>query len=492
MIDIIIKLFLKPMKRSIILTCLSLLIYSNAFSQSNVWTLEKCFSYAKENNIQLKQTQINTELSELDLEQSKSNRLPFVSGVFNQRLNFGRSIDPTTNQFRSQTLPTTFIGLNTGVDVFRGFNLKNSIKRSELSLKDAKFQENIQENNLGLSIVSAYLEILRSKDQLNVLNEQLSITQQQKSRIEKLINAGVLPKGDILNIESQIANEQLGIVNAENALSFAKLNLMQILEYYEEEIDVAIPEIEVPSPEELANYDVEKIYTLSLKNLPEIKSAELQKDIAETDVELAKGQQYPTVTLAGGASSNYAGIKLPTEYEEVNLPIGVAVNGEQQFPVFPIVPFNVPVEGGKTKAIPFGTQINENFSYNIGVNVSVPIFNRNQIKNGIKRSEIAMKNAELTQKIAQNTLYQTIQQAYQVARAASKAYETNKKNIISLEQSLANIEKRYDLGLSTALEYATARNNLAVAKLNLNSAKYEYMFRLKILDFYAGKSLNLK
>ena len=475
------------MKKNLILICVSLFLYTNTFSQSNVWTLEKCFSYAKENNIQLKQTQINTELSELDLSQSKSNRLPFLNGSFAERFNFGRSINPTTNSFESQTLPTTFIGLNAGVDVFRGFNLKNNIKRSELSLKDAKFQESIQENNLGLNIVSAYLEILRAKDQLNVLNEQLSITQQQKSRTDKLIKAGVLPKGDILNIESQIANEQLGIVNAENALSFAKLGLMQILEYYEEEIDVVAPKMEVPSPKELENYDVEKIYTLALKNLPEIKSAELQKDIAETDVELAKGQKYPTVSLAGGASSNYAGIKQPT-FELMPVEFGSVMVGDQ---MFPIVIEDQPVRTGE-EVTPFGTQMNENFNYNIGLNISVPIFNRNQIKNSITRSEIALKNADYTQKIARNQLYQTIQQAYQLARAASKAYETNNKNIVALEQSLANIEKRYDLGLSTALEYATARNNLAVAKLNLNSAKYEYMFRLKILDFYAGKSLNLK
>ncbi len=483
------------MKKLLLLNCIILITCQIGFAQSDLWTLEKCFAYAKENNIQLKQTQISTEFSELDLDQSKANRLPFLNGVFAERFNFGRSIDPTTNEFRSQTLPTTFFGLDAGVDVFRGFTLKNNIKRSELALRDAKVQERIQENNLGLDIVSAYLEILNAKDQLNVLNEQLTITQQQKSRTEKLIKAGVLPKGDILNIESQIANEQLGIVNAENAVSFAKLNLMQILEYYDGEIEVAVPEMDIPSFDDLAKYNVEKIYTQAIKNLPEMQSADLQKEIAETDIEIAKGRQYPTVSLSGGASSNFAGIKLPVfsdnpDFE--NNPIALAQTGASPNLDNDLVVYRPTPIPEKSAVTPFGTQMNENFSYNLGINVSVPIFNRFQIKNGIKRSEIAMKNAEIGKKITQNTLYQTIQRAYQVARAAAKAYETNQKNLESLEQALANIEKRYDLGLATALEYATARNNLAVAKLNLNSAKYEYVFRLKILDFYEGKPLNFK
>jgi len=465
-----------------------MLFGSDCFAQSDIWTLERCFRYAKENNIQLKQTEMSTEFAELDLDQSKANRLPSINGIANQRFNFGRSIDPTTNEFRSQTLPTTFFGLNASMDVFNGFSIQKNIKRSELALEDAKFQERIQENNLGLSIVSAYLEILRAQDQLTVLREQINITKQQKDRTEKLIKAGVLPKGDILNIESQIANENLNIVNAENVVSFSKLNLMQILEYYDTEIQVVVPDMETPSSEDLIKFSVEQVYTLAMKNLPEMQSADLKKQIADMDVDLANAQKYPSVSISGGAGSNFAGIKLPTSFEFVPTEVGRVEFEDTSFPIV----IDQPVASGERKVIPFGTQMNENFSYNLGINVSVPIFNKYQIKNGIKRSEIARRNAQLTEKITQNQLYQTIQQAFQSARSAAMTYETNKKNIDALEQALQNIEKRYDLGLSTALEYATARNNLAIAKLNLNAAKYEYVFRLKILDFYQGKPLNFK
>ncbi len=458
--------------------------FSSLTAQTDVWTLERCFKYAKENNIQLKQSEINTEFAELDLEQSKNNRLPFVNGSASQFFSFGRSQNPITFELNTRATPVTSFGLNTGIDLYRGSSLKNSIKRSELALKNTEVQNKIQENNLELNIVSAYLEILKAKDQLKVLQEQTLISQSQKERTEKLINAGVLPQGDILSILAQISNEELRIVNAENSLEFATLNLRQILEYYEGPLEVVYPSIAPPSANELSKKPVDEIYAKAIGKLPEVQSAQLQTEIAEKDVDIAKANKKPSVSLVGGASTNFLALKGSTVSDFELEQIGFAVNGLDSYEVF--APKPVFVEGSIS---PFFTQLNNNLSYNIGLNVTIPIFNRYQFNNNIERSKLAVRNADLSSRITKNNLYQAIQQAYQAARSAAIAYESNLSSIESLNQALTNVEKRYELGMATALEYESARNNVAVARLNINSALYEYVFRLKILDFYEGKQI---
>jgi len=466
-----------------------LLVFVGLFSENLVaqesWTLEKCLRYARENNLELKQARINTKLTELDLQQSRFNRYPNLNGNVSQRINFGRFVNPTTNAFVETTsTPTTSLGLSSSVDLFTGFRNIRSIEKSELQVENAEVQYRISQNNLDLQIVSAYLEILKSEEQISVLKEQSLITQKQKERTEKLINAGVLPQGDILNLQAQIANEELTLVNAENMVEMAKLNLAQTLQYYDKPINIVKPDIEPPSESDLATLSVNKIYTQALKKLPEMQSVELQKKIAEKDVEIANSGKYPTLSLSGGASTNFAGVEGPLNYGFEVVPIGFTSAFDTVYNVAPVV-----TESGVR---PLGTQFNSNFTYYAGLNLSVPIFNRYQVKNNITRSKISQENTLLQSELTKRNLLQTIQQAYQSAVAAAKTYEVNQRNIESLQLSFNNIEKKYELGLANALELSTAQNQLAVAKLNLNSAKYEYLFRLKILEFYQGKPLNLK
>ena len=459
----------------------------NDLHGQKTWTLEECLNYALDNNIQFKQTNLGTEFAEIDLEQSKYNRYPSVNGGITQQFNFGRSIDPTSYEFVQQTTPITALNLSANMDVFTGFRNKYTIERNEIALKEAGVQEQIQENNIGLSVVSAYLDVLNAQEQIKVLKEQAQITVQQKDRTEKLIRAGVLPKADILTIESQIANEEVNLVNAENMLALAQLNLAQIMNY-EGIPNVVVPSLAAPSLAELERMNVETIYREALKKLPEMQSATMQEEMSKKDVLIAESGKYPNVSLFGGASTNFAGIKIPTgnvlSFNIDTIPAGfVAETGQQ---VVDFSPTDVKVE---EKITPLGTQFKNNFSYNLGLNVSVPIFNRFQVKNNIARSQLSVKNAELQTQQIRNNLRQTIQQAYQAARMAAKTYESTQKTITALEQNAANLKKRYELGASTALEYQTAQNDLAVAKLNLNSAKFDYIFRLKILDFYQGREI---
>ncbi len=458
------------------------------------WTLERCIQYAKTNNIELQQSRLQTEFAEIDLKQSRFNRYPSINGQLSPRINFGRFINPITNTFTETSTTTLFVGLNASIDLFTGFRLLRSIEKSELQLQNTLVQNQVTENNMSLRIISAYLDILQAEEQIKILQEQSLVTKAQKDRTSKLIRAGVLPQGDILNIEAQIANEELTIVNAENVAELARLNLAQILDYYDQPIQVVSPEIDPPSENELALLNVNKIYTQALKKFPEVKSIELQKQIAEKDVAIAKSGLYPNVSLSAGTSSNWSGAaKIPDGFVALPpSPTGDFLIVNTGTGVDTLYTLSIGAMPTTENLIPFGRQIQTNLSYNVGLSVSIPIFNKYQVRNNIARSELSYKNAQYQGELTKRNLLQSIQQAYQAAVAASKSYEVNQRNIESLTQAFKNMEKKYELGLATALELSTAQNQLSVARINLNASKYEYLFRLKIIEFYQGKPLNLR
>jgi len=463
------------------------LFCSFQLSAQEKWSLEECLQYARENNISLQQSRLNIAGSEIDLDQSRSNRLPSVNGSASHVYNFGRSNDPTTNEFIEQRIQTNNFGVQGNMDLFRGFNLKHSIERDRYSLESSQLQHRVAENDLALVIVGAYLNILRSRDQIEVLKEQVSITNEQKVRVEKLIAAGTLPRGDILDLEAQVANNEVSIVQADNALELAKLSLAQTLDFFDE-LDIDDPTIDVPSTTLIEQMSVQEIYQNALQTMPEIQSAELSQKVAEKNLEISRSFRLPTLSLFGGMGSNFAGVGIPSAFELGEFqetPLGF-LNGDFGSPV--LRPDVIITE---TAVTPFFDQLGNNFNYNAGLALSVPIFNKHQVKNGIRRAELGRESAQLQRKQAENNLFQDIQQAYQDARAAAKIYESNLKTIEASEMAFNNAKKRYELGAATALEFSTARNNLAIAQLNVNSARYNYIFMLKILDFYQGKELKL-
>lgn len=463
------------------------ILLSTQLGAQEKWTLEKCLQYASENNLSLQQTKLNIANSEIDLDQSLSNRLPSVNGSASHVYNFGRSNDPTTNEFIEQRIQTNNFGVQANMDLFRGFNLKHSIARDRYSLENSQLQYRMAENDLTLVILGAYLNILRSRDQIDVLSEQVKITEEQKVRVEKLIEAGTLPRGDILDLEAQVANNEVSIIQAENALELAKLNLAQTLDYFDE-IDVDAPNIEVPSTKVIEQMSVQEVYENALQKMPEIQSADLSQKIAEKNLEISRTFRLPSLTLFGGLGTNFAGVGIPSEFELgdfTDVPVGF-LDGDFSSPVY-----QPEVIITETAVTPFFDQLGNNFNYNAGLSLTVPIFNKHQVKNGVRRAELGIENARLQREQAENGLYQDIQQAYQDARAAAKVYESNLKTIEASELAFENAKKRYELGAANALEFSTARNNLAIAQLNVNSARYNYIFMLKILDFYQGKELKL-
>jgi len=456
------------------------------------WSLQKCLNYARQNNLQLKQLELNKRSAVVNLKQGEDNRLPNVNGNFSHGVNWGRSIDPTTNAFSTQASQYSQLSVSSNVVLYNGLQLKNTIKQRKLEYELAQLQIDEAINNIDLNILAAYLQILLAEAQLVVLDKQATQTLQQHEQVNKLIKAGVLPAGDILNIEAQIANDNLNQVNAANAIEAAYLLLSQTLDYYEP-IKIQKPKVFEPNEADLGALNATTIYQQALLVQAPIKTAEMRTKVAQQTLKVVEGAKLPTVTLGTSISSRYSSLSrdysqaiIDTSYNFLDILFPLT---QDTIPVgFP----NVNANTDNVPRVPYFNQLWENLGGYIGLNVSIPIFNRNQVNHRIELSKINIENNRLAENLTKNTLRQNVEQAYRNTIAAYSKYEASKVNIDALRKALNYTEKKFKLGLVNTLEYVTARNNLTIAELNLESAKYEYYFRLKILDYYQGKSLNIE
>lgn len=447
-----------------------------------VWDLNKCIQYAKENNLFIKQLGLGVESAKHNQAQSKAARLPNANGSASHSANFGRTIDPTTNTFNTETIQATRFSVSSSTTLYNGSVIKNTIRLRDMEYELAKLETDVRANDLSLAILTAYLQILLSEEQLKVLQTQSDLTQEQLKQIQKLVNAGVLPAGDLLDIEAQIANDRLNIVNGENGIASAYLALAQSLDYYEP-VTVAKPNVEIPTEAQLAVLNVADIYKMALSAQPQFKRADLSIQIAEQNLKIAEGSRLPSITLSAGMSTNYSSFAqrvLSADTVGLELVPLITEGGEG------VLGLNVDVVTGKT---PFFTQIGDNFGGFVAIGISIPIYNNRQFKNGISQAKINIENNRIIKDQEKNNLRKAIEEAYLNAQAAAKSYEATLANIEALRKSLQHTARKFELGVVNALDYLTAKNNLTAAELNLQSAKYQYVFTLKILDFYQGKPL---
>ena len=447
-------------------------------------SLQACLQYAHDNNVQIKQLGLNTEIAKINEKQSHQSRLPNLNGSFSYGGNLGRTVDPTTNSFQTQASQASQINLTSSFVLYNGGQFKRTIEQRDLELQLAQLQTNDFANNLDLSILGAYLQILLSQEQLRVLERQADLTQQQYNQMQKMVNAGSLPAGNLLDINAQIANDQLNQVNARNSIDLAYSNLKQLLNRYDT-FKIVRPVLPEPTANELAAYTPDAVYQNALAAQPSVKVSVLQTQIAEKRLAVTRTNQYPTVSLSGNFSTQYSSLSKNYEVSGIN-PTPILTNYfTQNFDS--IYTFNPIIS---KKNIPIYTQWGDNLGGFLGLSVQVPIFNQYQVKNGISLGKLNIANARLNEELTRNNIRQQIEQAYLNAKGAAERYMATKANIEALKNNLSFVQKRYDLGLTNNLDYNTAKNNLTAAELNLESAKFEYFFRLRILDYYQGKPLD--
>lgn len=450
------------------------------------WSLEDCIHYAMENNIRIKQSQLNTQYSENLLNQSKLSQLPNLNASSGYSYSWGRALDQTTYTFTdNQQIHSMNLGINSAVNLFNGLQTRNTIRQNELNLMSSYEGVEKIKNDISLNLAAAYLQILFNRELVAVAENQLTITGQQVERTRKMVDAGKLAKGSLLEIQAQYAAEELHLVNARNQLSLSYLNIQQILNLeLNPGFDILIPDLPVPGEGQVL-INVDAIFETALQEMPEIRSASLEVESAEVGLNIAKGRRSPQLRLSANYNTGFSDLrqKVVSVNEGILVPIGETVSGDQVFSY----PTDVPQYG----KYPFFEQINDNLSAGVGLSLSIPFFNGWQVNTSIANAHISLKNSQLELENQKNLLYATIQQAYADALAALNKYNSSRKALIAMEESFLYTEKKFEVGLVNTVDYNTAKNQLTATQSDLLQAKYDFIFKTKILNFYKGEPITL-
>ena len=423
-----------------------------SFSQKK-WTLKECVDQALEKNISVQQSKLNLKLAIKDVAIAKGNFLPNLNGNTGGNLNFGSGFDPVTNNRVSTSFFGGSLGLNSGYTIFNGYRNTNTYKQAQLGVASSKYDLQKIENDISLFVVNGYLNVLFAKENLNVAKVQYEISANQIEAVKSRFQAGVVAKGEVLNTQSTAATNLQSVIAQENVLNLALLNLAQTLQVPIDNFDVASIELGTPSVN-LLYTNSGPIFEKSLINRPEIERAILAIESADLSIEIAKSNFSPTVSASLGISTNY-GFNL-------NLPTGLLNTN-------------------------FLTQVNDNFGYGLGFNVSVPIFNRFQTKNNVAKSKINKEIVITRLESEKIQLKQTIEQAFLDVKAASKSYQAAKISLAAQTEAFKNSQQRYNFGDMTLFDFDQVRTRLVNAEGAMIRSKYDYVFKTKILQFYSNE-----
>lgn len=424
-------------------------------AQTKKWSLQECVNYALENNITVKQNKLNVEIAEVDVKSSKANFLPNLNGSTGGNLNFGSTFDPVSNDRISTSIFGGSLGINTGVTVFNGYRNLNTYKQAKLGVEGSKLDLEVIENDVALRVVNTYLNVLFARENLNVAKSQSEISQKQIEQTTIQFESGVIPKSNLLNIQSTAANDQQNVIIQENALSLALLNLSQLLQIPNENFDVEDIDVNTPSIALLYN-DSNEVYEKALTNRPEIERAKLNIENAELGIEIAKSGYKPTVSASGRIGTNYG--------------------------------FNLDLPSGASNT-DFVTQLDNNLGYGLGFNVSIPIFNGFRNDANVERSKVNKLISETRLETQKLQLQQNIEQAFQDAKAAIKAYDAAKISLDAQNEAFKNAQESYSSGVMTLFDFDQVRNRLFNAESAMIRAKYNYVFTTKVLKFYYGENI---
>jgi outer membrane protein len=471
---------------SLFLATLLLLALPLSAQTERLWTLEDCINYALEHNIQVQQTELNQKIAEQDVVASKYNLLPTVNGFATNIYNFGQTIDPFTNQFATERVRSNSFSLSTQLTLFDGFRNINTVKRNQANLAASQYDLERMKNDISLNIANQFLQILFNKELLRNAENQIQVTQIQLGRVKKQVEAGALPEGSLRDIEAQLASEELQKVNAQNQLRLSKLNLAQLLRLENTEaFEISSPQLDdFQGVSELISPGA--LYLTALDVMPEVKSAEYSLFSAEQSKRLARGAYYPTLTMTGSVGSGYSGanqVVTSTEFVGLSPNGNFTASGEQVFS-----PDFVPTFEDK----PFSDQLDDNFNRSFGFRLNIPIFNGLAARTSVQRAKLSLQNAELALEDTKLQLRQNIESAHNDAVAALKRYRAAEKSVEALSLSFQYTQERFKVGMINSFDFNNEKNRLNNAESELLQAKYDYIFRTKVLDFYQGKALSFQ
>jgi len=446
-------------------------------------SLQKAIELALQNNLQVKQVQFGEALSQEDVRQSKLNLYPTLNGNSNFNFNFGRSVDPLSYQFVNQQISNSNGSLFASVTLFQGFQKLNQISQNKLLLEADKSNTRKVKNDLALNVATAYLQILSGEDLLTAAKQQLELAQQQQRNEQQQFDVGNKTTADLSQSKAQVANAELNVTNAQNGLDIAYLTLAQLMER-----DPASGfEIVRPQVDELTQlnttYSAAEVYTKAMQNYPDIKLAEYNRLAAAKAVDVAKGNLYPRLNLQGSIGTGWSSNRnsIVGTVPGGNVQIGY-VDGTNQ----PVYTQNFTTLIEKT---PFSQQINENFNQAVGFSLSIPIFNNFNSRISVRRAKITLQNFEVSEQLAKNNLNKVISQAVLDLKAAEKRFTSAQSAFASSKEAFNAIQLRYGVGLVNSLDLNQAQTNYNKAQFDVIQARYDLIFRSKVIDFYLGNPL---
>ena len=432
----------------IFLIIVNLLCITTSLGQERLWDLQQCVDYALENNISILQAQNSILLADQDIIASKGNLMPSLSSNMNQNMSIG-TVELYAGEFVDRRFNSSSLGLSVNQSVFNGFRNLNILKQSKINYERSENELNKIKDDVSLNVANAYLNILFNKENLELAKSQYEFSFKQLEQVINLVNAGVQPRSNIIDAEATVRLDEQSLTSAQNNHRLALLNLSQILQIPLDGFDIVAIDIEVPS-EELLYTDINPILNYALQNRNEIKVANNNIKIAEFNTKISKSAYLPSVSFGYGfnASANFSNLSDDNSFFQ---------------------------------------QINDNKGHSLNMNISIPIFSRNQIKTNVAKAKIQQNNSDLGLAQAKLNVESTVQRAFTDAKASLKSYLAAKKSLESQKLAFENSQQRYQLGALNSIDLEQVRIRLLNAESSLINAKYDFIFKTKVLDFYMGK-----
>lgn len=450
-------------------------------AQSKKWTLEECVRYALENNISIKLSELDVKNAAIDKRGALGSYLPSVNGNASHSWNIGLNQDVTTGLLRNQTTQYSSVGLSAGVDIYKGLQNQNAYRRAKLSIVASQYQLLKMQEDISLNVASAFLQILSNKEDLKVKKEQLAIDEKRFARSEEMVNAGTIPRGDLFDLKATVATDKQNIAVAENNLLISKLSLAQLLQLKEfADFDV-VDDTNVKDENNILAQTPTEIYEKARETRTELKLAQTNLEIAEKNVAIAKGAYQPTLSAFYNFNTraSYSDVIKGTIPNTLNPTSQIGfVEGTNQS----VLQNNFsPVLG---KADPVFDQFNDNKGQSFGFQLSVPIFNGFSVKNNVERNKVTLEKSKIDLEQKSLDLQRNVYTAFTDARAALNTYEASTVTLEARQQAYNYAKEKYDVGLMNSFDFTQAQTLLTNAQSDVIRTKYDYMFKIKILEFY--------
>lgn len=474
---------------------LSILVTYNATAQHNdTWNLGRCIDYAIKNNISVKQADVQARLSTLELSRTKYLTQPNINFSTNVGGQFGRSVDPTTNQFVSSQLINNNYNVNAGIQLYNWGNLKTNKEIANFNAKASLIDVEKITNDLSLNIATFYLQILSAKQQLKITSVQIEQTQSQLKFIRLRVDAGSLPELNAAELEAQLARDSSTYISSKANYELAILQLKAAINLdMASEFEVETPPVEIIQIEPLMSLEPESLYKLALTAQPTQRANDLRIKSSFQSIQLAKTAFYPTISAYAGLNTRFANTNIQNngyQYTGDAITPAYTLNGTTKNYVYqPEYTYSTGKRNFFEMWNGWGKQLDQNFSQNVGIQIQVPILNNGSSRVGYERAKLNFKNSEFMSEQANITLKQNIYQAFQNASAALQRFNMSKKNVELAEVAYNFSKKRFEAGLGTTLDLLTNQNNLTRSKLDQLNNQFEYIFRMKLLEFYKGQGL---